>query len=455
MWSRRRRTVCRTLSALAMSRPGSFPRQVQLPTRSVLRSFVSSHKADVFVCHSDRTSAFMTPPYACAYTNAAKRGGVPYLAVATEQGTVYIRNTSKRDAWDAEPQRIDLDVHDNGIFDIQWSMSDALFATSAGDHSTRITDPITAKTLHILRGHTSTVKSVVWDPAHENLLSTGGRDGGICVWDLRVEAMEQDDGVPHAISPVLTIKGAHGEDPQSKGRGRKAKTSGSRTVTSLLYPNTDPYGLISGGSFDGILRYWDLRQPTSSGKTKTAKAQGMRPTQMSAFDPTTLHGTRRSHGITSLVCGSGPTAGVLFGLGTDSRIHTYAMPSLLPLSDTPGRAFTHPQMLTNSFYVRLALAPNGRWLASGSTMTGGFGSAFLYDVSQTALAAPTGIAETAGVQLAAQRGEVGAVDWAEGMLATCSDDGSVRIWRTDDEMRRRCDEEDDAHWNWAWAVDQR
>ena len=86
-----------------------------VPTLPQLRSYVSSHKTDVFKCHSDRSDTFFTPPYACAYSHgmpptagcgprqwsdrflAAKRGSVPHLAVATEQGTVYIWDTSKRE----------------------------------------------------------------------------------------------------------------------------------------------------------------------------------------------------------------------------------------------------------------------------------------------------------------------------------------------------------------------
>lgn len=93
---------------------------------------------------------------------------------------------SKRE--DADPKRIDHVIHENGIFDLQWSPDDTWLATCSGDHTTRITDVTTGKTLHILRGHTSTVKTVIWDPQHASLLSTGGRDGGIRVWDLRIAA---------------------------------------------------------------------------------------------------------------------------------------------------------------------------------------------------------------------------------------------------------------------------
>ena len=69
-------------------------------TRSMLRTFVSSDKADVFKCHSCETDSFITLPYACAFSHDAKRGGTPLLAVATEQGVVHILNTARRRDWD-------------------------------------------------------------------------------------------------------------------------------------------------------------------------------------------------------------------------------------------------------------------------------------------------------------------------------------------------------------------
>ncbi|KAI0040707.1 WD40 repeat-like protein [Auriscalpium vulgare] len=438
---RPKNTIYHRLSARASSRPGAFPHQTLLPAHSTMRSFVSSHTADVFSCRSGRVDSFVTPPYACAYTHAAKRGGAPRLAVATEEGTVFVWDTARRTAEDAVPQRIDLQTHDNGIFDVQWSTSDTFLATSAGDHTTRITDPNAAKTVYILSGHKSTVKSAVWDPAHEQLLSTGGRDGSICVWDLRSSGRCTQGN----MSPVMCIKDAHIEDQPAKGRGKKS-TASVRTVTSLLYSDMTPCGLISSGSFDGILRYWDLRQSTPPKKSRSTKPPNVLPLYTSSSDPTTVHGARRPRGITSVVAGTGPSAGLLFGLGIDSCVHTYAASTLHPLSSS----FTHSKMLTNSFYVRLSMSPDGRTLAAGSTG----GSAFLYDVSCASLAnlGEFGGSDT-GVELASQRGEVGAVDWADGMLATCSDDGTVRVWRSDEEVRRRCTE-DDAHWNWAWAVDQ-
>jgi len=192
-----------------------------------------------------------------------------------------------------------------------------------------------------------------------------------------------------------------------------------------------------------MLRLWDLRQATPASKAKKSpkKRAAIQPAAMSSFDPTTVEGSRRARGLASIVSGTGPTYGLLFGLGVDSRVHTYAASTLLPLS--PKGTFKHPNMNTNSFWVRLAISPDGRSIVSGSSVTGKGASAFLFDVSQTVMATPSILSDTAGVELHGQKGEVGGVDWAQDMLATCTDDGTVRVWRFDPETRQRFDLEAD------------
>jgi denticleless len=151
-----------------------------------------------------------------------------------------------------ERSRTILHPHSNGIFDIKWNRSDNLIATASGDQSVRITCLTTSKVVNVLRGHTHTVKSVAWDPNHHDLLSTGGRDGIVCVWDLRIGERKkiEDMNVMEAI-PVLTIPCATGPDYKSAANKRKAKPRPNGSVTSLVYPCREPYRLISSGSVDG------------------------------------------------------------------------------------------------------------------------------------------------------------------------------------------------------------
>lgn len=139
--------------------------------------------------------------------------------------------------------------------------------------------------------------------------------------------------------------------------------------------------------------------------------------------------------------GQGPTSGLLFALGADSRIHTYNSSSLVALPIN----FTDPNMHVNgSFYISSALSPCGRWLANG-----GRESAFLFDVATAARPFAQG---TRAVELKAQRGEACGVDWAEGMLATCADDMTVRVWRPDVDVYRDCVEDPEAmKWKWSWS----
>jgi hypothetical protein len=89
----------------------------------------------------------------------------------------------------------------------------------------------------------------------------------------------------------------------------------------------------------------------------------------------------------------------------------------------------------------------------------------MYDIGKT-----RSEAERAAVVLKGQTCEVTGVDWAAGgqvcspfnfrpylvliptsQLATCSDDGTVRVWRPDLEQLGKCREDPDASWNWKWA----
>lgn len=437
----------------------SLTRLAPLPTRSILQSFVSSEKSDVFRCHSVEDPLRVNLPYACAFSHAAKDGKDSLLAVSTEQGAVHVLNTVKRQDWDVEPQRGTFNPHGNAIFDIQWSPSDEILATAAADQTVALSKltPLGGHVVRSLQHHSSTVKCVAWDSNRDSdILASGSRDGTICVWDLRESSRTK---------PCMHVVKAH-DTGKPPGRKNKLCSPPARGVTSLLFSGVHEYGLISGGSYDGILREWDLRYIDSKRRTKDpSRITVAKCTYISSEDPTTYDGSRRARGITSITPGTGPSRGLLFALANDSRVHTYDLASLEPLSghtkdpNADMWAYGHESMRTNSFYVRAAVSPCGRWLANGAAERG---SVFFFDVScserQRMQAAarrddPSVRARQVGVELRGQKGEVGAVDWADGMLATCADDGTVRIWRPNLEVSRQCEADpEEMKWNWSWAI---
>lgn len=145
-----------------------------------------------------------------------------------------------------------------------------------------------------------------------------------------------------------------------------------------------------------------------------------------------------------MATGTGPSAGLIFAIGADSRVHTYDLPTLA----TQRNAFQHNNLQTNSFYVTASVSPCGRWLACGGS--GNKGNSFLFDVENASR--PTAVVQR-GIELQGQAGEVGAVDWAQDMLATCVDDGTVRIWRPDIGTSMKCtDSPEESRWDWSWGA---
>ena len=196
-----------------------------------------------------------------------------------------------------------------------------------------------------------------------------------------------------------------------------------------------------------VLREWDVRLPSL--KSKLPKRQ-TRPVQMTPLDPTVefdSSSSRRARGITSLSVGTGPTEGLLFALANDSNIHTISADTLTPISTS---TFSHETMLTNSFYVKSAISPCGRWIVAGSSDR----KAFLYDVSNASrnFEISPWEGKCGVVELGQNRCEVGAVDWGHNIFAACFD-RAVRVWRPDIETRKLCERDpEEQKWNWSWAT---
>ena len=81
------------------------------------------------------------------------------------------------------------------------------------------------------------------------MLSTSGRDGVICLWDMRAQGQRSSESGIDVLTPVLRIPCAGGHVVKA----RRATAPVMKSVTSVLYLDGDPFGLTSSSSFDGYV----------------------------------------------------------------------------------------------------------------------------------------------------------------------------------------------------------
>lgn len=151
-----------------------------------------------------------------------------------------------------------LSAHSNAIFDLKWHPNDEYIATASGDQSIVISSVCNESRLITLAGHTQSVKCVTWEPENGNLLCSGGRDGTILVWDLRVGEKWRESTDHEELGPCLVIPQAHKDvGTRCTPNGRKV----ARSITNLIYPTGKPYSIISSGAFDGYVGFpWSVQQ---------------------------------------------------------------------------------------------------------------------------------------------------------------------------------------------------
>ncbi|KAI8619657.1 WD40-repeat-containing domain protein [Chytriomyces sp. MP71] len=350
---------------------------------------------------ADRIDVPDSNAYSCAYNYESNEGR--YLAVGTEAGNVLVLDTKLQkgenvcvvDSWHA---------HDNNILDIQWSKDDRYIATTSGDSKCRLFDVSSKRCVADLKGHEQSVRTFDFSPHDPNVLATGSRDGSVMLWDVRCSGVLE--GEYYVQSPIMTIQKAHiaSTVTEPKKRSSKKIPSGNQinSVTAVRFVLHDKSLLASAGATDGIVKYWDIRKPSSQHGVSV-------PVQCST-PPSGI----RVKGLCTLTFS--PDGDRIYTACMDNRIHEYASHVLT----SPMRTFTSATLKIN-FYVKTAASPDGGAIACASAD----GTVQVFGLRK---AAPT-------VLLKGHEKGTSSVDWCKtspDQLASCADDRVVRVWNSRD-----------------------
>ncbi|KAK9673865.1 hypothetical protein RND81_12G194600 [Saponaria officinalis] len=364
-----------------------------------------------FDCRDDKPSCsfgvssshdgFPTPPLALSFAKTIENAHI--LGVTDEEGYVKLYDTRSKLKQSATHQENADDaivsgwrVHNNSVYDLCWTKDDATVLTASADHTVKVWDVEQKECIGMLKGHTGSVKSVCSHPSNFDVIVSGSRDGSFALWDLRCKRQNE-----LWILPTEQVNGAH--TSAKRKRFIKGKAA-SMTVTSVLYLK-DEISIATAGAFDSTVKFWDTRN------LRTCASQA------SPHQETTTDTNGRAHGVTSL---SQDLNGVLISAScTDNRIYLY---NVLKLDKGPISSFTGGQI--GSFFVKSSISPDAAHILSGSKD----GNAYIWQVknpSQDPMALTGHEKEK----------EVTAVDWSlqePGMIATASDDYTVRFWNVHD-----------------------
>ncbi|XP_043227536.1 denticleless protein homolog B-like isoform X2 [Amphibalanus amphitrite] len=341
---------------------------------------------DVFsTLEGDEPMASQPDSYCCRF--CPRPGSRHVLVSADEDGAIKL--------WDSRPtapQRVihAEAAHTNAIYELDWSHDGRHLLSAAGDRTVKLWDVGEAQLtqLAVFSRHSRTVKTVTFLQEDPCVFASGGRDGAVIVWDVRVTKQ-----VSHEIRPKRL-------DPDSRLRGASAARPAESTDTISSLAFRDGTYLLSAASGASAVSVWDLRKLYSIAQRQ--------PPPVYCLD-----GAEPGRGVVSVT--TDREQGQLYVSRINDVIQRYSMTSW---TADPAGTFSGAQC--GSFFVRCSVSPNGGWLAAG----GSDHSARLW--STRTAGPPVG-------RLGGHTDEVTCVAWSSdsNTLATVSDDQHLRLWRTD------------------------
>ncbi|GLE09833.1 hypothetical protein PINS_up021747 [Pythium insidiosum] len=406
------------------------------------RAFRCDDRA-TFVLHPD--AAQPIPAFQLAFAHRSGR-----LVAVDEDGTVSIVHTDRRPSATPssrvavyEQAHQQWRAHENAIFDVVWTADDARVVTAAGDLQVCGWDVETQAKAFSLTSHSMSVKCVRQHPTSDWLFASGARDGHVMLWDIRaahdkpvaqlphVHAVDANAGSSSLSSSASTSSSSASflSPMGSRKRRRTTVNATPRSVTCVEFTGAG-HEIITAGAVDGLVKFWDVRRACASRPTglKASAAAASTPRPVRVLSCSSREGTQR--GISSLALDATRTRLLVNVLNDELRVYDIGASAVDAAPLPQLRCEGH---VANSFYVKSCFSPDGDFITSGS----GDGIVYLWDA---ATRHSTRDVRTPVLALKAHGCEANGVAWHRSdftRLATCSDDGTVRLWTPDRRREQR------------------
>ncbi|KAJ1851067.1 hypothetical protein H4R99_005375 [Coemansia sp. RSA 1722] len=396
-------------SALRLRQHMSVP-PCNISTIHMLEGMASSAER---AYHTPEAGGGRQLPLACRYSPNGDR-----LALVDEAGCVSMFDTSI--AGPISPQNR-WQAHAHAVFDAAWSYDGSMLVTAAADDTCRLWDAESGALKGEFRGHSKTVRAIDWRHMDGSCFASGARDGSVLFWDTRCNKARGDD--TYSYRPVSTIAQAHA---QGRRQGRRASMA-AVSVTGLRHLRHDPHLVATVGAAAATVRLWDVRMTQSARSSAFAKAisESIAP-------------QGRARGVASLALD--PDGTRLYAPCNDGHVYVHNAAHL----GEPVCQLGAPEFECRGFGSGAASSSCGRYLASGSAT----GAVVVWELDRVG-------ANSSGRRAVLQGHirDAGCVAWNPQrlQLASCADDGLLRLWDCDsvEAERGRSDVANRCRWGFA------